>query len=472
MRYPEDMSRSSVGCLVISLATLAAIVPLTWLWLRPPSLVVPPPGLDIGPVTVLNPGAGAVSGRRVVVRGDRIERIDAAPPEARTRRFAGATVVPGLIDLHVHHPPSFAVGERELFALLFLAHGVTSVRDTGSLPPHTLDGHARAIAQGTRAGPRIFHCGPLLDGEPASWPGAVSIRSAADAQRAVRELAGKGASCVKLYNGLSPEAVAHILTAARASKLAVVGHVPWSVGVENLPGVEVQHLMGLSDDWNRVSEDDISRYVEQSQRLGLRHVPTLVSFARAAQLTQNTTWKRDPVSRLLPRYYSEILWRPENRWLIPPQSTQTRVETMMRVTAALHKAGVPVLAGTDTLSPFVAPGLALHEELGHLIDAGFAPAEAWMAATSLAGEALGVPGLGRLEPGAPADLLIFSKDPTRGVPPLPELLAVVAGGRLYPKEVLDRAIEEALMHFHGSPYQPISMTAASVGLSWLRRGPD
>ena len=51
---------------------------------------------------------------------------------------------------------------------------------------------------------------------------------------------------------------------------------------------------------------------------------------------------------------------------------------------------------------------------------------------------------------------------------LPEIpTPVVARGRLYPKDVLDRAVEDALTHFHGFPYEPVSRVAASAGLSWL-----
>jgi imidazolonepropionase-like amidohydrolase len=467
MRYLEIMTRRSAGCFVVALAILAGIPSFLLCGLRPRRLDVPPPGFELGPVTVVDPGRGASPARRVVVRGDRIERIDPVLAGARDGLYAGATVVPGLIDLHVHHPSAVAVGERDLFALLFLAHGVTSVRDTGSLPPWSLRSHARAIAVGDRPGPRIFRCGQLLDGDPPAWPGSRPVRTPAEAREAVGALAAAGMNCVKLYNGLSGEVVSEILTAARAHELPVVAHVPWSVSLEQLPEVEVQHLMGLTDDWEQLTGADVVRYVERSLSLGLSHLPTLVSFARAAGLREADVWEREPVARLLPRYYGEILWRPERRWLAPPQATRIRVEAMKRVIAALRAAGVPVLVGTDTMNPLVVPGAALHEELRHLVDAGFAPEEVWVAATRRAGETLGVPGLGRLEPGAPADLLIFSEDPTRDLRALPTLLAVVARGRLYSKDALDQAVEDALTHFHGFPYEPMSMTAVSAGLSWL-----
>ncbi len=192
------------------------------------------------------------------------------------------------------------------------------------------------------------------------------------------------------------------------------------------------------------------------------------SHAARRWRTKVCTLQRESVGRLLPRYHRDLLWRPEhNRLAFFQARVSTRADAMKRAVAALHEAGVPVLVGTDTMNPLVVPGVALHEELGHLVDAGLEPEEVWAAATRLAGEVLGVPGLGRLEPGAPADLLIFSEDPTRDLQALRTLRAVVARGRLYPKDVLDRAVEDALSHFHGFPYEPLSMGAASVALSWL-----
>ncbi len=140
------------------------------------------------------------------------------------------------------------------------------------------------------------------------------------------------------------------------------------------------------------------------------------------------------------------MWDPEKNPLlhrlapVAPAEAGERLRIMKMLTDELHLAGVPILAGTDTGNPFVIPGASLHEELRLLVESGLTPEEAWMAATSAAGKALRQPGLGIVEPGAPADLLVFREDPTRDLAALGSLEAIVADGRLYTKVALDEGL--------------------------------
>jgi imidazolonepropionase-like amidohydrolase len=136
---------------------------------------------------------------------------------------------------------------------------------------------------------------------------------------------------------------------------------------------------------------------------------------------------------------------------------------MKAAVGELHAAGVPVLAGSDAGNPFVVPGASLEAELGHLVDAGLSPEEAWLAATRRAATALGRPALGRLALGAPADLLVFRDDPTRDLAALATLEAVVADGRLYPKEALDAALARQRADFDG----PLRATLSRWGARLL-----
>ncbi|MDH3210933.1 MAG: amidohydrolase family protein [Myxococcales bacterium] len=456
-----------VGLLALAAAGLAA------LWLlgragRAPPLAVPPQGTVLAGVTLVHPGAGREPERTLSVRGGRIYRIEPAGPGAGGGPYSGAFVLPGLIDLHVHHPPAWAPGERELYALLFLAHGVTAVRETGSFFG-AIEPHRRRIAAGEVAGPRIFSCGPFLDGDPPTWPGARIVTDAASARKALAELAEAGLDCVKVYNGVSEASLAAIHDAAAARNLPVVAHVPRGTGIEQLGGAEVQHLMGLTRSWREVSPERIAWYVETSRRNGALHTPTLVAFAQGAKLTDVESLRDEPASRLVPAHYREILWDPARNPLVLELLRASggpwapRVATMQATVRALHAAGVPVLAGSDTGNPFVVPGASLQAELGHLVDAGLSPEEAWLAATRQAAAALGRPALGRLAPGAPADLLVFRDDPTRDLAALATLEAVVAGGRLYPKQALDAALARQRTDFDG----PVRATLSRWGARLL-----
>ena len=95
---------------------------------------------------------------------------------------------------------------------------------------------------------------------------------------------------------------------------------------------------------------------------------------------------------------------------------------------------------------------------------GFTPEEAWTAATWQNGASLPEPNLGILQSSAPADLLVFREDPTRDLAALSSLVAVVADGRLYPKEVLDAAVMRNRRYFDTWLYDYRSMSVVCQSL--------
>jgi imidazolonepropionase-like amidohydrolase len=110
---------------------------------------------------------------------------------------------------------------------------------------------------------------------------------------------------------------------------------------------------------------------------------------------------------------------------------------MKRTVLRLHDAGIPLHTGTDSNAPNVVPGASLHRELRLWVESGI-PAEATLGASSVASPRfLGIEGAGSLAPGAPADLAIFSRDPTLDLEALDTLVAVVRDGRLYTRADLD-----------------------------------
>lgn len=131
---------------------------------RPPRTEVPPQGAVLAGVTVVNPGLDRRTDQTLVVSGDRITSITAgpaAPGSSEAERYSGGYVLPGLIEMHIHFPPP----QRELAHLLLLAHGVTSAREAGDADGTTWRARRRVQA-GQMPGPRLFVCGPVLDGDP------------------------------------------------------------------------------------------------------------------------------------------------------------------------------------------------------------------------------------------------------------------------------------------------------------------
>lgn len=473
--------RRIIRFVVITAVVLVVVVAAGLFALRPPTLVVPSQGFVLTDMTIVNPGRYRRSRQTLVVRGAQIERIAATDStsslQADTRRFSGGYVLPGLIDMHVHFASS---PDRDLFALLFLAYGVTTVRDTGNFDGSIWQTR-QLMLDGQIPGPRIFACGPILDGDPPVWPNSRVVRTADEAQAAVDEVVEQGANCVKVYSLLIPPALTAIQEAAAQYGLPVIGHIPLAVPFAEAQLADVQHLTGvppplaqppssiigwLAASWHELDSTRMDDIVRASIEHHTAHTPTLVVTERLSRLL-DLQQAPDATAHLLPRYYRDLLWSRQEGFPymrnVAPEDVQLLKQEMQKlkeVVRRLHAAGVRVHAGSDTPNPFVVPGVSLHEELRLLVDSGFTPEEAWVAATSAAGESLRVPKLGTVQEGALADLLIFREDPTHDLAALSTLEAVVTAGRLYPKDMLDQALARWRAHFEGAFYDSVSMTIA------------
>jgi imidazolonepropionase-like amidohydrolase len=411
---------------VLALGALG-LVALTW----PPVPEAQAQGeVVLDPVALVKPGVGRVEHQRIVIRDGRIASIGPAVVVSEPERV----VIPGLVDMHVHLPPRLAPGLVDLFGLLFLAHGVTAVREVGSIDGGAF-GVAREVAQGARPGPRVAPCGAILDGEPPAFPAARVVRDRAEGEVAVHDDAARGARCVKVYEAVGPEAFEGVRSAALELGLPVIGHAPAAFPLGELPLDDVQHL--CHPRCASSSPEEIEAFVEASARRGVAHTPTLVSFEGQALLASGARLDSRPFDRLMPRFWRETLWRS-----FTGEPNRDALAAMQGLVRRLHARGVRIHAGTDSLQPFVVPGASLHRELELLVGSGLSTEAALAAATSVAGESLGVARLGRIEVGAPADLVVLREDPTRKLRALATIELVIADGRLYPIGVLRDAVEE------------------------------
>lgn len=99
--------------------------------------------------------------------------------------------------------------------------------------------------------------------------------------------------------------------------------------------------------------------------------------------------------------------------------------------AAMQRAGVKILAGSDTPNPYVFPGTGLHEELALLVKAGLTPAEVLRAATVWPAEFLGrLDRAGNITPGKDADLVLLDRDPLADITNTRRISAVILKGKL------------------------------------------
>lgn len=488
------------GLVVSALAASAVLLAL----LEPPRLPVPDRGeFTLRDLTVVNPGGSRAGHVDVHVVDGRIAAVspasDRANPGVRREagrvpgsfsgsdrdrgdiRCEGCVALPGLLDMHAHMPPRVAIGNDRLFALLFLANGVTTIREIGS-PDGSAYAIRDAIEAGEYPGPRVISCGSVLDGDPPARANNLVLRTPDDARAAVAEAVRNGARCLKLYNLLSREVVLALADAAQEAGLRLTAHVPHPVSLLDAPYLaDVQHLTGvpvpadparvgrsdyLNSDFAALTDSRIEQVVEAAKRQGTIHTPALVNEEVRRTLGDPERFPPDPQIAILPEFWKVIwhtLWKApnlgENEAIYEGFLARDRAAV-----AALLRAGVSVYAGTDTLMPYVAPGAALKEEIRNLAELGLSPEQALATATTSPGRFWTDASFGRIEPGLPADLAVYRADPTRSLDALESLEIVVADGRLYRKSDLDAWLERYRRHFHGGLYER-AMAIATAALA-------
>jgi hypothetical protein len=477
---------------IAALTIVAALV--IWRAFAPPGPLGPTAtAFALHNMTVVNPGTSRTSGQNLTVRDGLIQSIAPgdAVPSGSLQAFSGMYVLPGLADMHAHLPPRNPLKLTSYFLLLNLAHGVTSIRDAGDLDGTSLVAQREAAAEGY-PGPRVFPCGPFVSAGVRKWANTVLLTGPADAEPVAARLKAEGFHCIKAYDGLTQPMVGTLREAARKHGLNMIGHVPEGLTYEQALIPDTQHLMGVTNPlaqtadhrlpliqgWGAVDEARLQAIVDITKQSGIANTPTLVHEQQLLKLQAYGAARQSPEALMLPRLFRDVVWHPAigipgYRNIGPEEFERTRIahEKKLRLTHMLYRAGVQLYLGTDVQQPFTVPGISLHQEMRLFAGSGIPPEAIWTIATRDAGRSLGPAGLGNLVAGAPADLLIFRKDPTGDLANLNTLEAVVTQGRLFTKAAIDAKIAEYRAHYEGLIFDTLSIQLAKAALRKVSADP-
>lgn len=434
----------------------------------------------IAHVTVIDPGTASVQrDRTVVVSRNHIASVSSstgfhAIAGARTIDGTGKFLIPGLWDMHVHTAfGDWFTGGRDVILPLFIANGVTGVRDMGGDVPVLREWRSQ-IEAGQLIGPRMIYSGPMLDGylpdgKNLRFPSSVPVTSPAEARAAVDSLVAQQVDFIKVQSLLSLDSYLAAADEAHKRGLPIVGHVPDKVRITQVVAAgqkSIEHLMGLLEGCSSQEDkfirgegstqlllttrdaqkcDDLIKLLAKTQTW---QVPTL-AWQRGGTFLDQLDWKHQPLDKYVPAYWRDVTWSRFKDEMMPDllkDPLPLRREYFAQnldMTGKLHRAGVPFMAGTDTAAGiYVMPGFSLHDELANFAEAGFTPMEALQTATSNPAKFMGRTDAGKIAPNCVADLVLLNANPLDDIRNTQKIEAVIANGRLFDRAALDRLLSD------------------------------
>jgi hypothetical protein len=326
----------------------------------------------------------------------------------------------------------------------------------------------------------------------ANWPSAFAVANAEQARAAVRNLAAQGADFLKVYNSVPRDAFFALAEEAHAVGIPFVGHVPEEISpleASEAGMLSEEHLNNLllaaSTRENELRAERVATMKDPnlsgSRRLQLLAWPMLAGLVdtydetKAASLfkafVKNGTWQtptlsilfgfahqrdqnlaNDPRRRYIPKSWTGVLGPEGMDYLkeLSPAEYEVLHQRMsmlltryVKLVGDMHRAGVRLLAGTDT-NPFnpVLPGWGLHQELALLVDSGLSPMEALQTATRNPAVFFGkLDEMGTIEAGKSADLVLLNADPLEDIRNTEKIEGVMMRGRYYDRRALDAMLE-------------------------------
>lgn len=430
-------------------------------------------------------GGKPIPNATVLIEGNRIKRVAQGrvdfPEEARIINATGKTVLPGLIDNHVHY--------RNHSGALFLAHGVTSVRDLGN-PADWILAQRDAVALDKIPGPRIFCAGGGFYGKATRGHHMVPANPE-DARRMMRKLIERGVDYAKLHLGVPVDIARAVADEAHAAGMRVTDHLESSIIPYAEAGVDgVEHATGCAEatirseqglkkfksfnlwlqkflgPWTLAERGHFTEVAEFLAKRGTFIEPTMVLWG--ASLGMREKWEREDYELLKSPGLSYIpedqrlLWldhhyiaygargkkEPEqdvimgNRYsiygILPEDELQEGHRRLQEFLCQLVTAGGNVVTGTDS-GAAVIPGISLHRELEFMVRAGLSPMQAIQAATKVGADYLGKgQELGTVDEGKLADLIVVRGDPLENITHSRRIDVVIKDG-----EIVDTRYQES-----------------------------
>jgi imidazolonepropionase-like amidohydrolase len=465
--------------------SLCALLP-TLLMLAAPAFSAEQADLIIRQATVVDvEHARTQPNQSVVVRGADIVAVGEDKAIARQWRAPrqvdakGRYLIPGLWDMHVHFGggPEL-IEENKALLPLYIAHGITTIRDaSGDLPAQVLQWRGQ-IREGSLMGPQLFTSGAKIEGVKPVWKGTIEVGNQADLDAAFVRLKEDKVDFVKITDStLSPDLFLAAVRGARANGLRASGHIPMALtvqqavdaGISSIEHLDYAYKAGVKNEAEiaaafadkRIDRAEANRQLDAGfdpatamaayrgfAAKGVYVTPTL-NGGRILDFLDQDDHANDPyLAYIGPKLRATYAWRVERAAKATPAQIEARHREYHQVAAVLpmlQQAGVTIMAGTDAgfLNAFNYPGIGLHDELSLFVKEGLSPAQALSAATRAGPSWFGMlDRYGGIAVGKAADMVLLDANPLQDINATRRIDTVLLRGQVYDRKALDALLEQ------------------------------
>lgn len=431
---------------------------------------------------IINLASGKVDSKlSIALRNDSIIYIGESGSKFQAKQTidaSGQYIIPGLWDMHVHfRGGENLIGENKDLLPLFIANGVTGVREAGGDMTSKIFQWRKQIEAGTLVGPKIFTSGPKLDGPRGSWAGSIPVSNVEEVTAAVDSLENMGVDFIKIYDStISREVYIAIIKEAKKRGIATSGHMPFSVRLKEAvsSGIgSIEHLYyilkGTSSQEEEITQavingkagfwgslDQVMATYDENQAQSTfsmlkahnTYVVPTMHISNTLSYLDRDNHENDPYLQLIGE---GIIQSYRGRVRSAMRASQEAIESRHALNTAfrglvpkLNKAGVPLLAGSDSgaSNSYVYQGISLHQELAALVEAGLSPIEALKTATINGARFFNVDDFyGTVEEGKSSDLLILDANPLEDITNTQKINTLILGNRVFAKSDLENMLE-------------------------------
>lgn len=394
----------------------------------------------------------------------------------------GKFVLPGFWDNHIHlRGGDSLVANNKNFLKLFIANGITTVRDAGGdLTPSVIQ-WKNLIASEDLVGPTIYTSGPKIDGPNATWAGSLEVETEEDVMSALDSLQELQVDFVKLYDSrISGENYLNAIKETQTRGMTVSGHMPFTVTLKETveAGMDaVEHLYYIMKGCAS-NEQEVTEKLKSGKMGFWDAMPELMQAYSDSTAQQTFTLLKDHDVFVVPTLhigktlsYLDEVDHSNDPYLTYMgqgiiQTYQGRITRAMsaseevrkdrkvldtffgQLAQSLNKAGVKLLAGSDSgaFNSYTYPGISLHKELEAMVQNGISPLDALRTSAYSGAQFLDKSSnYGSVSKGNVSDLVILDHNPLEDIRNTQHIYTVVKGTQVFSKTQLQELLNSAIM---------------------------